>query len=360
MKISKWMTGLLMIIMVFLLSSCSKGKLTLKADTFQVELGEAMSEDISVYADAKESVLNQCELNIEEVDPFNIGTYKGKIIYDQKEYPFTVEVKDTIAPQAELRQTVFNLEVDESIDISEILGDIKDADEVTVTFKYNDLVLEEEEIMFDDPGEYDVIVELSDTSKNVSTYEFRVNVTELSIPVIEGLTKMTIRPGDHPDYLAGVTATDAKDGDLTDQIEVDASEVDMSEDGEYEVYYFVSDSDDNYAEESRIVIVKGNPEEKEEEEPEEIEEEEPEEPEDTTIPEITGAKNITISLGGALPNLLEGVTAYDAKDGDLTSAIQVDDSMVNINEAGEYEVYYFVIDQDGNENGVTIILTVTE
>lgn len=63
-------------------------------------------------------------------------------------------------------------------------------------------------------------------------------------PVIEGAVDMTIEKGEEFYPLAGITATDTEDGDLTGQITVEG-EVDTSVSGVYEVTYSVTDSDDN-------------------------------------------------------------------------------------------------------------------
>lgn len=69
-------------------------------------------------------------------------------------------------------------------------------------------------------------------------------------------------------------------------------------------------------------------------------------------PKIEGAKDITIKLGDSI-NLLEGITASDQEDGDLTSQIEVIGE-VDTNQLGSYEVTYRVKDSDNNEYEVVI------
>ena len=62
-------------------------------------------------------------------------------------------------------------------------------------------------------------------------------------PVISGLDNLTYIIGDEaPNYLAGVTATDPEDGDLTSKIYVDVQAVDLNTVGTYEITYLVFDS----------------------------------------------------------------------------------------------------------------------
>lgn len=73
---------------------------------------------------------------------------------------------------------------------------------------------------------------------------------ELSVPGGD----LIVTVGQQPDLLAGVTATDDVDGDLTAQIEVIGS-VDVDEPGRYAVTYVVSDSHGNQAVANRVVVV---------------------------------------------------------------------------------------------------------
>lgn len=73
-------------------------------------------------------------------------------------------------------------------------------------------------------------------------------------------------------------------------------------------------------------------------------------------PVISGVTDLTL---GVLTSFdpLEGVTAYDVEDGDLTSQIQVS-GMVDINTSGRYELTYSVSDSSGNTTTVMRIISV--
>lgn len=341
----------IMVIMILAgaLAGCKKNTIKLTADHFIAELGEEMSEDLHYYVDAKESVIKDCTLDLSEVLTYEVGTYTGKVIYKETEYPFTVEVKDTVAPKTKLLQDIFHLEEDEYLDIGDIFEEIDEYDEYIIKFSYLDQEVEDEGLIFSKAGEYNIKAEITDKSGNSVKFEFKVIVTEFSLPEFTGLTDVTLKPGDTFDWLAGVTAADKKDGDLTDKIRVEITEIDMTENGEYFAYYYVTDSDDNEAEGERRVFVTGNR--------EPVEYEEPEEKEDMTIPEIRGLTPLSIMLGEPLPDLMAGVTAYDAKDGDLTARIQMEVD-VDLSEPGEYEIVYYVVDNDDNEGLGSRTLTI--
>ena len=82
--------------------------------------------------------------------------------------------------------------------------------------------------------------------------------------------------------------------------------------------------------------------------------------EDTTPPVLEGIVNIDMDLTDERPNFLEGVTAYDLVDGDVTENIKVDDSNVDYSTPGEYSVVYTVSDRAGNIQEETIILRIID
>lgn len=74
------------------------------------------------------------------------------------------------------------------------------------------------------------------------------------MPEFEGVADTTIQLGDAFDPMAGVKATDAEDGDLTDQVRVEGS-VDVNVLGVYDLVYRVTDSANQTTTAQRSVIV---------------------------------------------------------------------------------------------------------
>lgn len=74
-------------------------------------------------------------------------------------------------------------------------------------------------------------------------------------PVIHGAKDVTLTVGDAFDPKAGVTASDAEDDDLTEQIQI-TSNVDTAKAGKYEVMYTVTDSAGATATKTIVVTVK--------------------------------------------------------------------------------------------------------
>src|SRR5699024_10804392 len=73
---------------------------------------------------------------------------------------------------------------------------------------------------------------------------------ELTVPNEE----LVVEAGSQADLLAGVSATDGVDGDLTDKIEV-IGNADFDKPGRYAISYVVSDANGNQATANRVVVV---------------------------------------------------------------------------------------------------------
>ena len=68
---------------------------------------------------------------------------------------------------------------------------------------------------------------------------------------------------------------------------------------------------------------------------------------------VINAKDLVLKVGDNF-DALNGVTASDKEDGDLTSKIQVLENTVNTKKVGDYKVTYKVTDSDNNETTLTI------
>ncbi|MEH8164767.1 immunoglobulin-like domain-containing protein [Aeromonas allosaccharophila] len=139
-------------------------------------------------------------------------------------------------------------------------------------------------------------------------------------PVFSGVSDTRIKQGTAFDPMAGVTANDKEDGDLTGQILVEGS-VDNQRIGLYPLTYKVSDRDNNVTEQVRSVEVY------------------------SMKPVFSGVTDTTLELGTAF-DPMTGVSAHDEEDGDLTAQIKVNGS-VDSNKVGRYTLTYQVSDSAG-------------
>lgn len=118
----------------------------------------------------------------------------------------------------------------------------------------------------------------------------------------------------------GVSAHDVKDGDLTNKV-VLCSTVDVNTEGTYQVTYKVTDSAGHKTSATRDVVVTN----------------------DAPVIHVSG--NNQTEVGHAF-DPLQGVTADDYQDGDLTTEIKVAGD-VDTSKLGDYELIYTVTDKNG-------------
>ncbi|MBC1803376.1 immunoglobulin-like domain-containing protein [Listeria booriae] len=182
-------------------------------------------------------------------------------------------------------------------------------------------------------GTYHVTYSVTDSDGNTTTKTITVTVTSNDAPVITASDK-TLKKGGSFDPMAGVSASDTEDGNVTDKVTVTANDVDTSAVGTYHVTYSVTDSDGNTTTKTITVTVTSN-----------------------DAPVIV-ASDQTIKKGKAF-DVMAGVSASDLEDGDVTGGITVTANDVDTNTVGTYHVTYSVTDSDGNTTTKTITVTIT-
>lgn len=115
------------------------------------------------------------------------------------------------------------------------------------------------------------------------------------------------------------------DVDLTVALKDDAdnakSDIVLSERGEYSLIVYATDGEDNIESETVKINV-------------------------DTSPELYEVKDFYVVAGSEI-DFLEGVTAVDEEDGDVTTDIEVDNADIDLDTEGVYEVVYSVSDSRG-------------
>ncbi|EAE9671995.1 DUF5011 domain-containing protein [Listeria monocytogenes] len=184
------------------------------------------------------------------------------------------------------------------------------------------------------PGTYSVTYKVTDFFGKSTTETIQVQVVN-DKPTISASDK-ELNVGDVFDPLDGVRANDKQDGDLTSVIRVQANDVDTTKAGTYHVTYVVEDSAGAIVEKTVVITVK----------------------EKNTAPEIQ-MNTETINLNvGANPDWKVGITANDQEDGDITNAITVNATDVNLDVPGNYIVIYQVTDSGGLTTTKDVSVTV--
>lgn len=127
-----------------------------------------------------------------------------------------------------------------------------------------------------------------------------------------------------------VTATDDRDGDISQAVEVDGGPIEINDVGTVTLTYTVSDKAGNEAVPVSVSFIYKLP-------------------PDTTKPVITISPSTTIydlTVGDPIPEVVVGAT--DDRDGDISQQVQVSGDIVNNQERGAYSVTYNVTDAAGN------------
>ena len=191
--------------------------------------------------------------------------------------------------------------------------------------------IKENEVNPNEQGKYKVTYYVKDNDNKEATKTISITVQKgeevvNTLPIINAENK-TIELGNKFNELDGIKAIDEEDGDITNDIIVVSSNVDVNKEGVYVVTYEIKDKDGGKTRKTiEVTVVK--PLEKENEAP------------------YINASDRTIKQGESF-NPLNGVNAYDTEDGDLTSKIRVIENMVDISVVGKYSVTFEVSDSAG-------------
>lgn len=262
------MTLLASTLIVGSMTGCESTKLTKSSIT--IELGNEDAIKVSDFMDLSKDELKSAKLNTKDVNFFKEGNYKATISYKDKDYDIKVKVKDTVAPKITVSDNIV-VQTNNSLHMSDIITEVTElsgnidasfkdkpksestdnTESVSATentesgsssviavggcnLKHND------EITYTKSGDYDNTITVTDDAGNTSDIDIKISV--IDAPVINGISDKTVTVGDAVDYLSGVSAVDGKGTDITGNIEVDSSKVDINTPGTYQITYKVTDS----------------------------------------------------------------------------------------------------------------------
>ena len=182
------------------IAGCSKVELA--QSTVTLELGDELSENVADYLqDPDEKILKGASLDLSAVDETKVGSYNAAIAYDGKNYPFTVEVKDTTSPQCKAKDYIYMQPG--TLTVDDLVTEIKDASETSsgivsceqkedlVVCDYDDMLQEraavdtadpydevdyQESVQLDDEGCYEVTAQVKDSEGNFTDITLNVYV----------------------------------------------------------------------------------------------------------------------------------------------------------------------------------------
>jgi hypothetical protein len=174
--------------------------------------------------------------DLQTVNTNKPGSYPVELEVDKKRTTITVEVVDTIAPEASAKAV--KVYCGDTPKAEDFVKDIKDASPVSVSYR--------KEPDFTKPGKKVIQILLKDSADNITELPVTVEVIEdIEAPVFSGITDKTVFIGDTVSYKKGVTVTDNRDKEVT--FSVDNSEVNLKKAGTYTVTYTAKDAAGNKA-----------------------------------------------------------------------------------------------------------------
>lgn len=217
-------------------------------DAVTLELGQTLTREDLLYSPEKDAhLISDADLDLLNTAP--IGAYTISSTAGGKTLECQVTIQDTQGPVLQLQEHQVYL-----------YGSVRMEDFiVSATDASGEVILR----MLTEPdcyteGVQTIVIEAEDIHGNITTAQTMLYVaTDVSAPVISGAGEaMTVEKYAAPDFLAGVTAQDDRDGEV--EVTVDAGMVDTSVAGDYYITYTARDSSGNVATHRRKVTVLHN------------------------------------------------------------------------------------------------------
>ena len=207
---------------------------------------------------------------------------------------------------------------------------------VTATDDYDGevTVMRTGEVNLAEEGEYNIIYTATDKAGNIATAIIKV-IVDGTNPILKGVTdgqKIMINLGDENFELPEVTATDNNEEEV---VVTKTGEVNLAEEGEYNIVYTATDKAGNTATATLTVVVDDQA---------------------PVINGVTDGQKIYVKLNNEEFTLPE-VTAMDAVDGEVKVTIEGEND-IDVTTEGEYEISYSAKDSLNHETTVTVTVVV--
>ena len=217
-----------------------------------IEYGAEISKNASDYFNVG-SLVKDTILSVSEVNVLAVGEYEVVLTTSKGTYGNMVTVVDTVVPAVVLKTYGSDPEyvVGKAIAASDLIEGITDLAGIeSVTFK--DAVIEQDEvtldantnipnvsIKYDVAGIYENAVIAVDGNGNETIVPFEIEVVEDYASHVKGIADITVEVGTQREWLTGIEADEK-----IKEIQVDASQVNVNEVGEYILKYtIVGDND---------------------------------------------------------------------------------------------------------------------
>lgn len=297
---------------------------------------DELDEDVQVTSNFAQKV-NQNKVGSYEV------TLNAKDSYGNKANPVTVYVgiENKIAPTLENVQDQTIEATDKLPALSTIFGiqatDYMTGEALKITYT------PDQPIQGDVPGTYALKVSTKDTAGNTAETSVTLTIVDTTGPSLTATktTKQLEINSKAPNWLTffGIQASDIVDGDDTNEVQVDASEVDLTKLGTYHIYFTVTDQSGNTAKKltATVQVV------------------------DTSLPELRITKDKMNYPKGKSVSETQFLQDIGASATDSNGAVVITTNLnkvVHWNQPGTYEVTVIATDSSGNvmKKTITVII----
>lgn len=203
------------------------------------EYGSEISRDISDYLVGTDWSVQLGDLDLSQVDESRTGVYEAAVQHGGSRFVYTVTIQDTVPPRIQWKEEQIYLSVDAVCTMDDVIEGVSDVDLSAQAFFVREGELLSE-IRFDSVGQYELEIVARDLAGNETGG--RVSVIVDTPPAITGTRNFYVVTGNVPDYLEEVEAWDDRDGNLTEVLQVDDSDVYLDREGVYQLRYLAVDS----------------------------------------------------------------------------------------------------------------------
>ena len=228
--------------------NCVSGQCNLRYtwmyDQYTLELGQTLEKSHLLLMPEKDGdLIDQALLDSINASPTGVYTIESTSMGET--CVCTITVVDTTPPTLELRSV--RIDIGQSVSAKSFIKTMEDASGEVEAKLLTTLVLNKE-------GSQTVTIEATDINGNTTTAETTLTVTlDATPPAFSGVQEVTLQKNSQFDFLAGVSAVDARDGEV--EFTVDYSKVDLTKAGSYYAVYSARDSLGNVATVRRKITV---------------------------------------------------------------------------------------------------------
>lgn len=230
-------TVLVLFLLVFVMP------VSVKRSVVTYELGEEVPTDIEHYVTGNPLAMYITKMDISALVPEAVGNYDVEVRHGWQKERFCIEIVDTTAPDIVLKPDTLYLEVSESYSpewFVENVFDLSGEVELKITLDA-DASVGGDSICCGSAGERRIKITATDVFGNEAVC--LLNTIADTAPEIFGYKEYYVAQGSNVVFSAeDISVYDDVDGDLSHELEIDVSGVDVNTTGIYEVVYSATDS----------------------------------------------------------------------------------------------------------------------